>query len=215
MGFISICSTWEVLINNCYHLAGLLLKGMYEVWGEGCNDDELKASIESYPEELKMPYLAEDTTFKIVVDRFGKVLTFAEQTDRIQSVSYLPFLVHGSFLNMVLYLLFRFVSALSWYWGLSILSTCNLLSILANSGSRVYCAFSSWSSYMCVILCYSSCDMIFTRVWQSLQNVKGNLNCHRELHSHCIWWKHLRELPIFPSSSSLLVCKSEIFLIIN
>lgn len=73
---------------------------MYEVWGEGCNDDELKASVESYPEELKEPYLAEDTTFKIVVDRFGKVLTFAEQTDRIQSVSYLPFKVQESFLNL-------------------------------------------------------------------------------------------------------------------
>ena len=102
-----------MLINNFYHLVGLLLKGMYEVWGEGCNDGELKASVESYPEELKMPYLAEDTTFKIVVDRFGKVLTFAEQNDRIQSVSYLPFLVHESFLNMDLYLLFKFVCALS------------------------------------------------------------------------------------------------------
>ena len=60
----------------------------------------MKAFAESYLEELNDPYLAEDTTFKIVVDCFGRVLTFVEQTDRIQSVSYLPFMVEESLLNM-------------------------------------------------------------------------------------------------------------------
>ena len=100
-----------MLISNCSHLACMLLKGMYEVWSEECNDDELKAFVESCLEELKEPYLVEDTTFKIVVDCFGKALSFVEQTDGIQSVCYLPFLVHDSFLYMVLYLLFRFVCA--------------------------------------------------------------------------------------------------------
>lgn len=69
----------------------LLLKGMYEVWGEGCTEEELKEAVSNYPEERKEPYLAENSTFKIVIDCFGKVLTFNEQTARIQSVSYVPF----------------------------------------------------------------------------------------------------------------------------
>lgn len=73
--------------------SGLLLKGMFEVWGEGNIDEELKEAVNKYPEELKAPYLAEDTTFKIVVDCFGKVLTFNEQSARIESVRYVPFKV--------------------------------------------------------------------------------------------------------------------------
>lgn len=69
------------------------MKGMYEVWGEGCTHEELKEAVEHYPEEYKAPYLAEDTTFKIVIDCFGKILTFNEQSARIESVSYVPFKV--------------------------------------------------------------------------------------------------------------------------
>lgn len=66
------------------------------MWGEGTTDEELKEAVNNYPEEHKAPYLAENTTFKIVVDCFGKVLTFNEQTARIESVSYVPFKVQKS-----------------------------------------------------------------------------------------------------------------------
>ena len=84
---------WDLPVRLCRRIAGLLLKGMYEVWGEGCTEEELKEAVSNYPEERKELYLAENSTFKIVIDCFGKVLTFNEQTARIQSVSYVPFKV--------------------------------------------------------------------------------------------------------------------------
>lgn len=73
--------------------AGVLLKGFFEVWGEGRTYDELKASIESLSDEKKAPFLTEDSTFKIVVDAFGKVLSLDEQNERIHALSYIPFMV--------------------------------------------------------------------------------------------------------------------------
>ncbi|KAL5787677.1 hypothetical protein ACOSP7_004626 [Xanthoceras sorbifolium] len=69
----------------------ILVKGIYELWGEGSSYEELEVSIRNYPDELKLPYLSSDTTFKITVDSFGKVITFQEQNDRIKSLSYIPF----------------------------------------------------------------------------------------------------------------------------
>ena len=66
------------------------------MWGEGCTEEELKEAVINYPEGQKEPYIAENTTFKIVIDCFGKVLTFNEQTARIQSVTYVPFKVQNS-----------------------------------------------------------------------------------------------------------------------
>ncbi|KAL3693576.1 hypothetical protein R1sor_007227 [Riccia sorocarpa] len=70
----------------------VLLKGIFEVWGEGRTYEELRVSIEACPEEKKAPYLTPDSTFKIVVDTFGKILSLDEQTERIHSMSYIPFL---------------------------------------------------------------------------------------------------------------------------
>ncbi|BBN04731.1 tRNA (guanine10-N2)-methyltransferase [Marchantia polymorpha subsp. ruderalis] len=70
----------------------VLLKGFFEVWGEGRTYDELKASIESLSDEKKAPFLTEDSTFKIVVDAFGKVLSLDEQNERIHALSYIPFM---------------------------------------------------------------------------------------------------------------------------
>ncbi|KAI4367118.1 hypothetical protein MLD38_022889 [Melastoma candidum] len=69
----------------------ILVKGMYELWGEGSSYEELEEAIRSYPDERKLPYLAPGSTFRITVDCFGKVITFQEQNDRIQSLSYIPF----------------------------------------------------------------------------------------------------------------------------
>jgi hypothetical protein len=67
---------------------------MYEVWGEGNSKEELIEAVSSYPEERKAPYLAKDHTFKIVVDRFGKVLSSSEQKACIESIDYVPFQVY-------------------------------------------------------------------------------------------------------------------------
>ena len=56
---------------------------MYEVWGEGSDYKELEEAIMGYPDDRKLPYLSSDSTFKITVDSFGKVISFQEQNDRI------------------------------------------------------------------------------------------------------------------------------------
>lgn len=66
---------------------------MYEVWGEGSSYEELEESIRSYPEERMQPYLSSDSTFKITVDSFGKVMSFQEQNERIKGLFYIPFKV--------------------------------------------------------------------------------------------------------------------------
>lgn len=68
-----------------------LLKGIFEVWGAASCHEELKAAIESYPEARKAPYLAADSTFKILVDCFGKVVSLKEQMQHIEKFDYIPF----------------------------------------------------------------------------------------------------------------------------
>lgn len=79
------------------NFAGILVKGMYELWGEGSSYEELKESVLSYPDERKLPYLDSDSTFKITVDSFGKVISLEDQKELIQGLSYIPFKVGCSF----------------------------------------------------------------------------------------------------------------------
>lgn len=69
----------------------ILVKGIYEVWGDGSNYEELEEAIRNYPDELKLPYLTSESTFKITVDSFGKNISSQEQSNRIQGLSYIPF----------------------------------------------------------------------------------------------------------------------------
>ncbi|PNX78380.1 tRNA (guanine(10)-N2)-methyltransferase, partial [Trifolium pratense] len=64
---------------------------MYELWGEGGSYEELKESILSYPDERKLPYLDSNSTFRITVDTFGKVISLQEQKELIQGFTYIPF----------------------------------------------------------------------------------------------------------------------------
>ncbi|XP_056159468.1 uncharacterized protein LOC115691419 isoform X2 [Syzygium oleosum] len=69
----------------------ILVKGIYELWGEGDSYKELEDAINNYPDERKLPYLTSESTFRITVDSFGKVISFQEQNERIQSLAYIPF----------------------------------------------------------------------------------------------------------------------------
>ncbi|CAA6660335.1 unnamed protein product [Spirodela intermedia] len=69
----------------------ILVKGIYELWGHGSNHQELEEAIKLFPEERKIPYLSSDSTFRIIVDSFGKVISFEEQNKRINGLSYIPF----------------------------------------------------------------------------------------------------------------------------
>ncbi|KAF6151129.1 hypothetical protein GIB67_002381 [Kingdonia uniflora] len=63
-----------------------VVKGTSELWGEDSTYEELEAVIKDYPNERKLPYLASGSTFRIIVDSFGKVMSFQEQNERIQEL---------------------------------------------------------------------------------------------------------------------------------
>ncbi|KAK4401915.1 tRNA (guanine(10)-N2)-methyltransferase [Sesamum angolense] len=69
----------------------ILVKGIYELWGEGRSFEELEEAINSYPDDRKLPYLAPGTTFKITVESFGKAISSHEQSDRFQKLAFIPF----------------------------------------------------------------------------------------------------------------------------
>ncbi|KAF2309171.1 hypothetical protein GH714_001011 [Hevea brasiliensis] len=69
----------------------ILVKGIYELWGEGSNYEELEEAIMRYPDDRKLPYLTSESTFKITVDSFGKVISFQEQNERMKGLAYIPF----------------------------------------------------------------------------------------------------------------------------
>lgn len=83
---------WFLKSEICFFL-GILVKGIYELWGEGNDFEELEEAVKSYPDERKLPYLESESTFKITVDSFGKVLSLQEQNEQIQGLSYIPFKV--------------------------------------------------------------------------------------------------------------------------
>lgn len=86
------------------HCVGMLVKGIYELWGEGSTCDELEEAINEFPDDRKLPFLSSESTFKIVVDSFGRVLSLVEQNERIHSLAYIPFKVYFLFLPSVLLL---------------------------------------------------------------------------------------------------------------
>ncbi|OIW13179.1 hypothetical protein TanjilG_17535 [Lupinus angustifolius] len=69
----------------------ILVKGMYELWGEGGSYEELRDSVLSYVGDGKLPCLESGSTFRITVDSFGKAISLKEQMELIQGFSYIPF----------------------------------------------------------------------------------------------------------------------------
>ncbi|ERN19925.1 hypothetical protein AMTRI_Chr11g100690 [Amborella trichopoda] len=69
----------------------LLVKGIYELWGEGSCYEELERAIKEFPDERKLQYLAAGSTFRITVDSFGKVLSSQDQNERMARLVYIPF----------------------------------------------------------------------------------------------------------------------------
>lgn len=69
----------------------ILVKGIYELWGEGQNFEELEEAVKSYPDDRKLPYLASESTFRITLDSFGKATSSHEKRDRLQMLAFIPF----------------------------------------------------------------------------------------------------------------------------
>jgi tRNA (guanine10-N2)-methyltransferase len=91
----------------------LLVKGIYELWGHGATYDELEKAIREYPEERKLPYLTPESSFKIIVDSFGKVISFEEQNEIIKGFDYIPFEVTATILPCTTVLAFN--TSLGWH----------------------------------------------------------------------------------------------------
>ncbi|KAL7157220.1 hypothetical protein ABFS83_02G063000 [Erythranthe nasuta] len=69
----------------------ILVKGIYELWGEGGSFEELEESIKSYPDDRKLPYISPGSTFKITVESFGKAISSEEQKDRMHKLEFISF----------------------------------------------------------------------------------------------------------------------------
>ncbi|XP_021713615.1 tRNA (guanine(10)-N2)-methyltransferase homolog [Chenopodium quinoa] len=69
----------------------ILVKGMYEIWGEGTSYEQLEEAVNAYPDERKLPYLTSENTFKINIDSFGKTFSTQEQKELLQRLAFIPF----------------------------------------------------------------------------------------------------------------------------
>mmetsp|Transcript_13173 Transcript_13173/g.27930 ORF Transcript_13173/g.27930 Transcript_13173/m.27930 type:complete len:482 (+) Transcript_13173:160-1605(+) len=69
----------------------ILIKGLYELWGEGDTFEEMLAAAQKYPEERKRPYYDTSVAFKIVMEGFGTKIPRDKQTDLLKELAVLPF----------------------------------------------------------------------------------------------------------------------------
>lgn len=89
------------------------MKGIYELWGHGTTYEELEKSVSEYPDEKKLPFLTPESTFKIVIDSFGKVISSQEQNEIMNSLTYIPFKVYDIFPPFLLVLILWMLSDIS------------------------------------------------------------------------------------------------------
>lgn len=67
-----------------------------EVWGEGATWEELTEAVKSFPAHLKQPWGTSQTSFKLVVDGWGKVIKHQQQLEIIEKFDFLGFTVSTS-----------------------------------------------------------------------------------------------------------------------
>ncbi|CAI5514564.1 unnamed protein product [Closterium sp. Naga37s-1] len=69
----------------------LLIKGIFDIWAEAPTYEALKPQVEANITTKIAPFTAPGSTFKIVVDGFGKIFSMDEQRERIERFTYIPF----------------------------------------------------------------------------------------------------------------------------
>lgn len=79
-----------------FNVAGILVKGIYEIWGEGSSYEQLEEAVNAYPDERKSPYLTSGSTFKVNIDSFGKTFSTEEQKKLLDRLAFIPFKVYFS-----------------------------------------------------------------------------------------------------------------------
>ena len=151
-----ICGVGKVLINDFSHLVGLIITLLGSITML-CGTDNILWNILHM--QTRSPTWERTPHSRLLWTALGAFLSCRpNQTNRIQSVSDLPFLVQELFLNMVC-----FISCLRLYvfWDDTEVCQCYQIAICRQTGAGVYCALTSRSCYMCVIFCCRSCGMIF------------------------------------------------------
>lgn len=69
----------------------LLVRGFFELWGEGSDWDELEAATLAFPYWRQEPYLGPDVRFKIRVDTYGCKLSMEQQLQHIRQLEFIKF----------------------------------------------------------------------------------------------------------------------------
>ncbi|CAI7844523.1 unnamed protein product, partial [Closterium sp. NIES-53] len=69
----------------------LLIKGIFDIWAEAPTYEALKPQVQANLDSKVTPFTASGSTFKIVVDGFGKLFSMEEQRDRMERFTYIPF----------------------------------------------------------------------------------------------------------------------------
>ncbi|CAI5968989.1 unnamed protein product [Closterium sp. NIES-64] len=69
----------------------LLIKGIFDIWAEAPTYEALKPQVEANITTKIAPFTAPGSTFKIVVDGFGKIFSMDEQRERMERFTYIPF----------------------------------------------------------------------------------------------------------------------------
>ncbi|CAI5460715.1 unnamed protein product [Closterium sp. Yama58-4] len=72
-------------------LPGLLIKGIFDIWAEAPTYEALKPQVEANLESKVVPFVGPGSTFKMVVDGFGKIFSMDEQRERMERFTYIPF----------------------------------------------------------------------------------------------------------------------------
>ena len=62
----------------------ITLKGIFEPWGTETSDDACLEAASAYPEDLKAPYISENSTFKLHVVCVGRHVTEDQRAEKIQ-----------------------------------------------------------------------------------------------------------------------------------
>jgi hypothetical protein len=70
------------------------VQGFVDVWGEGADWEELRASIEAYPAAKKARWNSPQLSWKMVVEGWGLTIQTSQQVDIIERMAYLGFQVN-------------------------------------------------------------------------------------------------------------------------
>lgn len=69
----------------------VLLRSIYELWGHKNSPEQLIAKLKGIPKEDLAPYAANNYSFRIRVDTFGKSITKEQKLNKIDDLQFLPF----------------------------------------------------------------------------------------------------------------------------